>query len=500
MNHNKLTRHARRVLAAGLALGMAVPVPVMAVEAMADGPDVPMEAQATQTEYKKLSSVASWELPVCTDIDQAAARKALACINESRAAKGLAGLTWDTSLEETAIQHAVEWHLMPANSVRVDGSTTYQSMANLYETARILSPKLAAANVGRAQSAREAVDALLAGANNLECLMTSSAESVAFAKVMFPDGSTVWAAVTGVPSAWSAPSSGMVGDPEVGERTVYVEACADLQSDGNFDYELAVGGQDMTVEKGFLTLATPAVRYAFQRSLWNFGQDFNEVALDPSTFEWTSSDPSVAEVTSDGIVIAHKVGEATLTYRMPLKTLTGTWNDPLEPVGTLNVDVVRHERDLDDPFGIGEKYPEDYNHWVNTGEYGDAHWYIYRAGEIVRSSWIWHNNKWYYVGADGEMLTGMQKIREGSVDRWYYFNTDHDGTYGALRAGWVWHKGNWYYANPTHDGTYGELQSGWIRDASGRWYYMDYSTHAMVSNRWIGHWFVGKDGAWVEWM
>ena len=44
--------------------------------------------------------------------------------------------------------------------------------------------------------------------------------------------------------------------------------------------------------------------------------------------------------------------------------------------------------------------------WVQEG----GSWYWYEAGEKARSKWVLDGGYWYYLGPDGRMLTGLQKI------------------------------------------------------------------------------------------
>lgn len=133
-------------------------------------------------------------------------------------------------------------------------------------------------------------------------------------------------------------------------------------------------------------------------------------------------------------------------------------------------------------------------------------WYYFSDGQS-KTNWQYVGNNWYYLNPqDYVMKTGLQTIDQST----YYFNDQHNGTYGAMQTGWQlidndwyhfadngaaqtgwqWLDNNWYYFNPTtsimqvglqqingrgyylndqHDGTYGAMQSGWQR-INGKWY------------------------------
>lgn len=54
----------------------------------------------------------------------------------------------------------------------------------------------------------------------------------------------------------------------------------------------------------------------------------------------------------------------------------------------------------------------------NGWTYEGGKWYWYDNGVMAASKWIRYSGRWYYLGLDGHMLTGMQQI-DGEV---YYLN------------------------------------------------------------------------------
>lgn len=136
--------------------------------------------------------------------------------------------------------------------------------------------------------------------------------------------------------------------------------------------------------------------------------------------------------------------------------------------------------------------------WLNDG----GKWYFLGADGIMQTGWVKDGKYWYYLGPDGAMLTGWQKIGgewyylDGSgkmlrgwqlIDgKWYFM----DGN-GVMKTGWVNDNGKWYFL-----GSDGVMVTGWLKDG-GDWYYLK-ATGEMAVNEWIGEYYVGSDGKWVE--
>lgn len=103
-------------------------------------------------------------------------------------------------------------------------------------------------------------------------------------------------------------------------------------------------------------------------------------------------------------------------------------------------------------------WPQGTDHWVDWGDSTPqgAHWYVYRDGELRRGCWVELKGAWYYLGSDGEMLAGKQRLSFGSRSGYYFFNPAHDGTYGRMRTGWFYNDAAtfadgdnaWYYMEP----------------------------------------------------
>ena len=208
---------------------------------------------------------------------------------------------------------------------------------------------------------------------------------------------------------------------------------------------------------------------------------------------WSSSDPSVAMVDSDGIINAMDAGTATITV-----TTVDTGK-----TATCTVTVSRQAG------------------WQQEAE---GFRYVDENGEYVISQWISINDEWYYFGSDGYMVTGWHK--EGST--WYYLKDDgtmakdewvEDGKYyidskGKLvTAGWQhdskgwWYQcadgtcyknqwklisGKWYYFKSS-----GYAQTGWYKEGDA-WYYFKADCSMAVSESVDdGKYYVGADGKMI---
>ena len=176
--------------------------------------------------------------------------------------------------------------------------------------------------------------------------------------------------------------------------------------------------------------------------------------------------------------------------------------------------------------------------WNKVVSNNATNWYYYDAsGAMVAGKWILIGAAWYYLGTNGIMETGqfndgkanyyandfgaMQTgwVNTGSASApvWYYY-----GPSGAMQTGWQIVGGAWYYMNPDNNGImetgqfndgkanyyandFGAMQTGWVNTGSASapvWYYYGPSG-AMVTNAWVGDYWLGADGkmatdSWVD--
>lgn len=116
------------------------------------------------------------------------------------------------------------------------------------------------------------------------------------------------------------------------------------------------------------------------------------------------------------------------------------------------------------------------NQWTQVNgnwQYNDS------TGQPVRNVWIQN----YYLQGDGNMATGWIIIN----GNWYYFGND-----GAKKTGWQYVNDEWYYLDQD-----GKMETGWIKDASGKYYYLN-TSGVMSHNTVIDGYKLGTDGAWLQ--
>ena len=80
-----------------------------------------------------------------------------------------------------------------------------------------------------------------------------------------------------------------------------------------------------------------------------------------------------------------------------------------------------------------------------------------------------HTIKSYSKLTPSRIASGLQYI-DG---KWYYFSTQHDGTFGILQSGYLTINGVSRYFHPLHDGNFGAMYqnqitpNGKVADMSG---------------------------------
>ena len=149
--------------------------------------------------------------------------------------------------------------------------------------------------------------------------------------------------------------------------------------------------------------------------------------------------------------------------------------------------------------------------WVQKGS---SWYYVYPNGTTKTNGWEKIMNYWYYFGSTGEMQKGWLNLNNQT----YYL----DQSTGAMKTGWIKVGELWYYMNPDQLSTTqgAAIKSNWLND-SGQLYYLTstgsmavgwnkigdkyyYFTEsgttkgALIRNSYIGTFYVGADGAWVQ--
>lgn len=120
---------------------------------------------------------------------------------------------------------------------------------------------------------------------------------------------------------------------------------------------------------------------------------------------------------------------------------------------------------------------------TNTGwnQQGDDWLYMQNNGYLAKE-WNYLNGHWFYFDLQsGIMKTGVQPIGNS----FYYLNTQHDGTYGAMKTGWQFVNGHWICLQGS-----GIAYIGWEK-INGHWYYFDpESAYALTNWQDINnHWY-----------
>lgn len=107
----------------------------------------------------------------------------------------------------------------------------------------------------------------------------------------------------------------------------------------------------------------------------------------------------------------------------------------------------------------------------------------YYSGPSIQTGWYNEDGAWYYLDDFGMKKSGWIQ----SEGRWYYLDTRT----GKMLTGWIQDKGNWYYLNGS-----GEMVTGWL-EYNGNLYYLN-TSGIMVKDIYVGSYYLGPDGAWVE--
>ena len=106
---------------------------------------------------------------------------------------------------------------------------------------------------------------------------------------------------------------------------------------------------------------------------------------------------------------------------------------------------------------------------------------------VQATSWKQNKTGWWWQEDNGSYPVSQWKVING---KWYAFDER-----GYMRSGWFLGNGKWYYLGAANDGS---MKTGW-QSVNGRWYYMN-SDGAMLSNQWVGQYWVDASGAWTKTM
>ena len=116
---------------------------------------------------------------------------------------------------------------------------------------------------------------------------------------------------------------------------------------------------------------------------------------------------------------------------------------------------------------IGEYYVGEDGRWIEGKQHGE---------------WIKDNNGWWYRNADGSYPHNCFAEVDGDT---YYFDER-----GYIKKGWITEGDKKYYLDES-----GKMcRSQWIL---GGYYYVK-ADGVLATNEWVGEYYVGEDGRWIE--
>ncbi|MCI7383768.1 MAG: lectin like domain-containing protein [Hungatella hathewayi] len=214
------------------------------------------------------------------------------------------------------------------------------------------------------------------------------------------------------------------------------------------------------------------------------------------TVFFSSDNPSIADVSPEGEILALRPGTAVITARAG------------EGYASCTVTVTRRSSSSDSSSGnsYSPAGPGSYSGFIpstsitsdttsgtwilnSTGwwlqredgtypssswERINGKWYYFKESGYIAAGWINQNGFWYYLSEDapscGQMATGW--IFDPAYGGWFYLKPD-----GTMVTGWNTIDGKQYYFNPVSDGTKGRMAEDTVLEDGTR---------------------VGKDGAKTE--
>ena len=106
------------------------------------------------------------------------------------------------------------------------------------------------------------------------------------------------------------------------------------------------------------------------------------------------------------------------------------------------------------------------------------------AAKSVAGSWKKDSKGWWYQFSDGSGYAKSEYIKGYWINKKGYWDSNWDGKWHHNTKGWWFQAGSWYPKNQ------------WLR-IDRKDYYFD-SQGYMVTNRWIGRYYVDKNGVWTK--
>lgn len=216
------------------------------------------------------------------------------------------------------------------------------------------------------------------------------------------------------------------------------------------------------------------------------------------------------------------------------RLLNGTWYYLNTTTGIMCADG---QYSVSDKFYYFAKSGAMMTGWIDSGTVQNPVWRYYDESGAMVTGWKYIRSTWYYLDPEsgimvigdqkigdkdyfftdsGAMVTGWNKVVSNNATNWYYYDAS-----GAMVAGkWILIGTAWYYLGTNgimetgqfNDGKanyyandFGAMQTGWVNTGSASapvWYYYGPSG-AMVTNAWVGDYWLGADGkmatdSWVD--
>lgn len=236
--------------------------------------------------YAKWEPLTTIAINVKGSLNQGVAREALSLVNEKRIGAGAQPLVWDSNLEQVAIQRAMEiscWY----SDERPDGSS-YMTALPSFASSNII----VAQNIGNScWSAAEMIAKWASSSQssvtmvNATNMLSTDFTSMAVACLVEPDGSTYWVGLF----------SGVAGQ-DTGRRPDKETVSSSITSESSHVYLWIVAPDSLQV-------GCTVGLHAQTGGLYYQDDDV----------EWVSSNPSIATVSSSGIMTGIKPGEVTIS-------------------------------------------------------------------------------------------------------------------------------------------------------------------------------------------
>lgn len=192
--------------------------------------------------------------------------------------------------------------------------------------------------------------------------------------------------------------------------------------------------------------------------------------IDADHVRWFSTDSKYVTTDARGRVTAVQAGSATVSCEVLTDTEAAELSGNRKTTG---------QNSSESGNASGDKKNDE----LNYSAIGNL---VAGCNISVRSQYRkeWRDGVWY--SADGSQTWPYQgKWYLGSRGWWY---GDNSGWYA--RNEWQKINGNWYFFDRS-----GYIMTGWVK-VSGIYYYM-ISSGEMVSNAWVGGWWVSADGSWT---